>query len=185
MIEHRKIMELIRKNSTDCTFTVPELGKWILQEYKHLNKASSYMKAYRVIKWLPVESLSKSYYRLLIIPELPQDKKKPVNKELNDSIREIIAYFNEKTGKNYKGQAPDLVRIKARMSPPENFTVSDFKKVIDKKCLEWRHTDMEAYLRPETLFGTKFESYLNQAEQAPKVSVSNMSRYDFSKYIQE
>ena len=38
----------------------------------------------------------------------------------------------------------------------------DFKTVIDNKTSEWIHTDMEKYLRPETLFGTKFESYLNQ-----------------------
>ena len=34
--------------------------------------------------------------------------------------------------------------------------------MIDKKCVEWMNTDMQKYLRPETLFGTKFESYLNQ-----------------------
>ena len=44
----------------------------------------------------------------------------------------------------------------------EKFTVDDFKTVIDKKSREWLGTDMEKYLRPETLFGTKFESYLNQ-----------------------
>jgi hypothetical protein len=38
----------------------------------------------------------------------------------------------------------------------------DFKSVIDKKSKEWLGTNMERYLRPDTLFGTKFESYLNQ-----------------------
>ena len=42
------------------------------------------------------------------------------------------------------------------------FTVEDFKTVIDKKSLEWMGTEREKYLRPQTLFGTKFESYLNQ-----------------------
>ena len=40
-------------------------------------------------------------------------------------------------------------------------TVDDFKTVIDKKCDEWIGTEWEKYLRPETLFGTKFEGYLN------------------------
>ena len=43
----------------------------------------------------------------------------------------------------------------------EGFTVEDFKTVIDKKCADWLTTDFEQYLRPSTLFGTKFESYLN------------------------
>ena len=39
--------------------------------------------------------------------------------------------------------------------------MEDFKAVIDYKVSEWKGTKMEDYLRPETLFGTKFESYLN------------------------
>ncbi len=35
------------------------------------------------------------------------------------------------------------------------------KKVIDLKIKEWRSRDVSKYLRPETLFGAKFESYLN------------------------
>ena len=42
------------------------------------------------------------------------------------------------------------------------YSLDDFKTVIDKKCVDWMNTDMQKYLRPETLFGTKFESYLNQ-----------------------
>ena len=52
--------------------------------------------------------------------------------------------------------------IKARIN--EGFTEDDFIKVIDNKVKEWINTDMEKYLRPETLFGTKFEGYLNQKE---------------------
>lgn len=50
--------------------------------------------------------------------------------------------------------------IKARLN--DGFTVEDFKTVIDKKAKEWQGTTMERYLRPETLFGNKFEGYLNQ-----------------------
>lgn len=46
----------------------------------------------------------------------------------------------------------------------EGFNVDDFKAVIDKKCADWLKTDMEKYLRPETLFGTKFEGYLNEKQ---------------------
>ena len=44
--------------------------------------------------------------------------------------------------------------------------MEDFKKVIDIKVQEWgKNEKMNKYLRPETLFGTKFESYLNEKEE--------------------
>lgn len=76
-------------------------------------------------------------------------------------FREIIGYLNEKTGKNFKsGSSASKRHINARLS--EGFTLEDFKKVIDIKCKEWSGGKMEKYLRPETLFGSKFESYLNE-----------------------
>lgn len=74
----------------------------------------------------------------------------------------IIEYLNQKTKKNFRTTTPktkDL--IKARWN--EGFGLEDFKKVIDVKVLQWlKKPDMCLYLRPETLFGTKFESYLNE-----------------------
>lgn len=73
---------------------------------------------------------------------------------------DVINYLNGKTGSQYKGTTNDTQKhIKARVN--EGFTFDDFKTVIDKKCAEWLNTDMAKYLRPATLFGTKFESYLN------------------------
>ncbi|MGP4182918.1 conserved phage C-terminal domain-containing protein, partial [Streptococcus agalactiae] len=42
-------------------------------------------------------------------------------------------------------------------------TAHDFKHVIDTTVKDWSGTKYEKYLRPETLFGSKFEGYLNQA----------------------
>lgn len=82
-------------------------------------------------------------------------------KNNNKYIVEIIDHLNLRTGSHYKSTTPKTVTlINARLN--ENFSVEDFKTVIDKKCVEWMNTDMQKYLRPETLFGTKFESYLNQ-----------------------
>ena len=73
---------------------------------------------------------------------------------------EVIKHQNEKTGASYKASTKKTQTcIHARLE--EGFTLEDFKTVIDKKCDEWRGTEWEKYLRPETLFGTKFESYLN------------------------
>lgn len=75
---------------------------------------------------------------------------------------EIVEYLNEKTNSQYR---PTLKKtktlIKARYN--DGFILDDFKKVIDVKVAEWLNdSNMNKYLRPETLFGTKFESYLNQ-----------------------
>lgn len=76
--------------------------------------------------------------------------------------KDIVEYLNLKAKTRYKissKKTRDLIR--ARIS--EGFTIEDFKKVIDNKCEEWLNNNkMKVYLRPETLFGNKFESYLNQ-----------------------
>ncbi len=78
------------------------------------------------------------------------------------AISEIIDYLNQKTGKHFRKSIANTARnINARIK--EGFTVDDFKAVIDKKVIEWSKDErMKQYLRPQTLFGTKFESYLNQ-----------------------
>lgn len=74
---------------------------------------------------------------------------------------EIVNYLNEKTGKQYRHTTPKTRElIKARWN--EGFRLDDFKKVIDNEVLKWKNTEMETYLRPVTLFSTKFESYLNE-----------------------
>ena len=68
--------------------------------------------------------------------------------------------MNEKSGMNYRPSSKATQgHINARLA--EGYTVEDFYSVIDKKCAEWKGSDMEKYLRPETLFGSKFENYLN------------------------
>lgn len=82
--------------------------------------------------------------------------------------QEIVEYLNKRTGKKFKYKSKATQRlIKARWN--EGFKLDDFKKVIDNKCLDWlRDEKMSEYLRPATLFGTKFESYLNQKTKQPK-----------------
>lgn len=81
-----------------------------------------------------------------------------------DSIpyEEIVMYLNEKTRKSYKHKtAKTRNLIKARFN--DGFTLDDFKQVIDIKSSQWlKDSHMSQYLRPETLFGTKFEGYLNE-----------------------
>lgn len=112
------------------------------------------------------------------IPINYQLTKQLTNKDIKDIVehsptepipyQEVVQYLNQKTGKNFKHTSKVTQRhIRARFA--EGFTVSDFKQVIDKKCSDWlRDQKMKEYLRPETLFGTKFESYLNSKTTTTK-----------------
>ena len=108
------------------------------------------------------------------------------NKENNDAfsaentdsniIEQVVSHLNEKAGTGYKPTGADTKRhIRARLN--EGFTLEDFIKVIDKKCAEWLNTDMAKYLRPSTLFGEKFESYLNApVSETAKKEAENSSK---------
>lgn len=89
---------------------------------------------------------------------------KNIKNDKNIIYKDIVEYLNEKAGTNYNPSTKATqTLINARLK--EGRTVEDFKVVINKKVAEWKgNKDMEQYLRPQTLFGTKFESYLNQKE---------------------
>ncbi|HJG95082.1 MAG TPA: conserved phage C-terminal domain-containing protein [Enterococcus faecalis] len=100
--------------------------------------------------------------------------------ELDDiPYKEIIDYLNEKTGSQFRNNTKKTqTLIKARFA--EGFNLDDFKKVIDTKAAEWLNdSKMSKFLRPETIFGTKFESYLNQK------SINNRTEYNPNAEIDE
>lgn len=73
----------------------------------------------------------------------------------------IIEYLNQSAGKHYKAttrKTRDLIKSRFK----DGFDEQAFQTVINNKVTEWKGTEMEKFLRPETLFGTKFEGYLNQ-----------------------
>lgn len=95
-------------------------------------------------------------------PSKKENKKEEEKEyECKEIYKEIISYLNEKTGKQFRHTSEKTrTAIHARLA--DGFTVEDFRNVIDKKCDDWfGDKKMEEYLRPETLFGTKFEGYLN------------------------
>jgi uncharacterized phage protein (TIGR02220 family) len=82
----------------------------------------------------------------------------------NDAIAEIMGYLNERTGKSFSPNSANAKKyVSARLK--EGYAIEDFKKVIDIKVAKWKGTSMEDYLRPQTLFGEKFDGYLNEKEQ--------------------
>jgi uncharacterized phage protein (TIGR02220 family) len=84
---------------------------------------------------------------------------------------DIINYLNKKTGKNFRAGIEKTERlIKARWN--QSFRLEDFKRVIDNRVGKWATDEkMKEFLRPETLFGIKFEGYLNDNGSKPHVEL--------------
>lgn len=97
--------------------------------------------------------------------KVKESKEKESNKDIvadAPAYKEVIDYLNEKASTQYRESSKKTqTLIKARLN--ENFTVDDFKTVIDKKAADWLNDEKwSKFLRPETLFGNKFEGYLNE-----------------------
>lgn len=98
--------------------------------------------------------------------ELELDK--DIDKDIKNSIpfAEIISYLNEKTGRKFKNVESNKKFIRARWN--EGYVLEDFKTVIENKVASWsgavfqNGANGEKYLQPSTLFGTKFDNYLNE-----------------------
>ena len=101
---------------------------------------------------------------------ISQDKKKNCGSDepsLDESRRciidDVVRFLNDTTGKHFRSNTASTQRhINARIT--DGYTLDDFKRVIVYKAQQWGNdAKMKEYLRPETLFGTKFEGYLNSA----------------------
>lgn len=103
--------------------------------------------------------------------------------EKNKDIVEIVSFLNTTCGTSFRDQsAATRKHISARLS--EKFSIQDIKAVITHKHSEWRaDPKMKKYLRPETLFGTKFEGYLQEAKTTakPAAIISESAKRQFEK----
>lgn len=92
-------------------------------------------------------------------------------KKETSEFREVINYLNIKIGKK-KGfstvSSANKRIINARL---KEYSVQDLKDVIDTMWAKWKGTNMEFYMRPETLFNeTKFQGYYASSEKKSNTS---------------
>lgn len=92
-----------------------------------------------------------------------------------DTVKSVVDYLNEKCGTKYKHSSTETQRlIVARLN--QGFSLEDFKQVIDNKVADWGNDlQMSKFLRPQTLFSNKFESYLNQSSSVFNVEQTKPS----------
>lgn len=76
-----------------------------------------------------------------------------------------IELLNELSGSSFRSKTPKTQKlIAARVK--EGYKLEDLETVIRHKCGQWvNNAEMQQYLRPETLFGSKFEAYLSDAKR--------------------
>nr|DAR87885.1 MAG TPA: replisome organizer [Caudoviricetes sp.] len=154
VIRHWRIHNYIRSDRFQSTLHQDEKTQL---EYDHSKTA--------MLK--PLENVIPNGYHLdtqdrVSKVSLDKDSLTTYPKEIdNIPYKEIIDYLNSKTGKKYRDNVQkNKSLIKARWS--EGYRLDDFKQVIDNMVKDWSGTKYAKYLRPETLFGTKFDGYLNQ-----------------------
>ena len=98
---------------------------------------------------------------------LEENARKDLEKTKHKELWIPIAYLNQVANKRYKFVDKTKSLLLARFK--EGYTLEDFKQVIDIKTAEWKDSpEFSKYLRPETLFGSKFDGYLNQKPKTIK-----------------
>nr|WGD93636.1 phage replisome organizer N-terminal domain-containing protein [Bacillus subtilis] len=97
-----------------------------------------------------------------ILSDKPDDASSSKKEKEEIPYKLIIDLLNKVAGTRYR-HTTDKTRKLIKKLWKDGFRFEDFKHVILVKTEEWLNDPaMNKFLRPETLFGTKFESYLNQ-----------------------
>lgn len=158
--EKEKNLTLLSNNFTTLSTckTEKEIDKELEQDLKlDINKE------YIVEETSPNEQSSSFAFPTWLEEAAIKDLEKTKHKELWIPI----AYLNQVANKRYKFVDKTKRLLLARFK--EGYTLEDFKQVIDIKTAEWKDSpEFSKYLRPETLFGSKFDGYLNQKPKTIK-----------------
>jgi len=150
-------IKLVRKSSNQWQTNIIALSKNDKALYKALDKA--------LIK----HSTNQSESTIQSTGDILKPKTINLKQENNETIAvSVISFFNEISNREITLLENRRKDIFARIK--ENFTIEDFKQVIEFKWGQWWHDEkMVSHFKPETLFCKKhFESYLEDAKSKSK-----------------
>ena len=100
-----------------------------------------------------------------------------INETLNSSPSLVIDFLNTVTQSHYNVNDPYSVQLITDLIG-RGYTVDDIKTVIRKKSADWLNDPvMRGYLRPSTLFGSKFSEYLAAPEPLKAEEDRNKQTY--------
>jgi len=154
VIKHWRINNFLRKDRHTSTTYKEQLAMLSLDD----KNAYTFNDGQPLVnQWSTQISIEENREDKISIDEIEEEK---ISKEDDVPYVEIIEYLNDKAHTRYKpstNNTKSLIHARSK----EGFSLDDFKTVIDKMVSAWTGTEYEQYLRPATLFGTKFEGYLN------------------------
>ena len=121
-------------------------------------------------------------YESKLPPNVPNKRKEKKRKEKKEEknlplVGEVINYLNKIIGKNLDPKAIGNKKwVLARIKDGHDF--KDFKVVIDNKFHQWKNSSQAKYIRPETLFGNRFDGYLNELDAGVQEAKPIFSKFD-------
>lgn len=156
------VTNFLRHQANKSPKVLVKIAKDLAQVGKH-PFVDSLLKKYNTLSIPYQYPIDTTPYELELEMELEMESKGKKEKALIP-FSEIITDLNNLLNTSYKDTIPKTRElIKARWN--ENHRIEDFKSVHRIKHKEWGNDPkMSKYLRPETLYGNKFESYLNQKD---------------------
>lgn len=90
----------------------------------------------------------------------------PAEADVLSISKSVLSFLNEETGATWRTDDDFSVFMISRLLQ-QGYTEDQIKTVIRKKTADWLgDPKVERYLRPATLFGSKFEQYLQQPASA-------------------
>ena len=90
----------------------------------------------------------------------------PIPNPVNNICSKAVDLLNNLSGSSFRANTKSTQRlISARLN--DGYSLEDMEAVIRHQCGLWgKDEKMRKYLRPETLFGNKFEAYLSDARRS-------------------
>lgn len=125
-----------------------------------------------LVEFHPLRGATKQYYIIYNITNnvlnhnstdstLKVERKKSSLQNTEQYHFDVCDHLNKVCGTRYKADSVTLRKL-ITQKIKAGYTVEQIKKVIDVKAKDWLGNDrMAMYLRPKTLFGNNFDSYVN------------------------
>lgn len=129
----------------------------------------------------PTSKASSDIYSSSYTPESPSKGEGCGEGDAEIPYDAIVGALNDMAGTSFRPSSEKTRRlIRARWA--EGYRLPDFEAVVAAMAARWRgDAKMSAYLRPETLFGPKFEGYRELARQAAQTPGGGAAGDEYSR----
>ena len=153
---------------------------YLSQEHSILSQVKGYVDKCKDLEIIPFDNPTEPPFTPPTEPPSGQEKEQEKEEvKVKEEVKDIIDYLNLVCKTNFKYSKNSTKHINARLN--DGFSLDELKDVIEFKFKQWGNdSKMSEYLRPETLFGSKFESYLNASKVKISSNVIDLTKFNFN-----